>query len=182
MRLGVLCSGNGTNFENIVKNCPDHKVVMMIHNKKKCGAKKRADKLGIAHFHVTSKDEDSIIRLMKAWRVELIILAGWMKVISPKFVESFPNRIINIHPSLLPKYKGLNAIEQAFNSDDVITGCTVHYVTEELDSGTIIRQETVPILPNDTLEVLTKRVQKAEHFLLPQVINECHYQLDIEMI
>ena len=182
MRLGVLCSGNGTNFENIVKNCPDHEVVMMIHNKQKCGAKKKAEKLGIPHCHLTTDDERSIICLLQAWRVELVVLAGWMRIISPNFIEAFPNRIINIHPSLLPKYKGLNAVQQALDSGDVITGCTVHYVTEELDSGTIIRQETVPILPDDTIEKLMKRVHKAEHFLLPQVINECHYQLDIEMI
>ena len=171
MRLGVLCSGNGTNFENIVKNCPDHEVVLMIYNKKKCGAKKRADKLDIPNCHIRHKDEDNMILLFETYKVDFIILAGYMKIISTKFLEAFPNKIINIHPSLLPKYKGLNAIEQAFKSDDILTGCTVHYVTEELDSGTIIGQETVPILPNDTLEVLTERVHKAEHFLLPQVIN-----------
>ena len=112
-----------------------------------------------------------MIRTIRAFAPDLIVLAGYMRILYPKFINAFPNKIINIHPSLLPKYKGLNAIGQALESGDLNTGCTVHYVTEELDSGTIIGQETVPILPNDTLEVLTERVHKAEHFLLPQVIN-----------
>ena len=93
-----------------------------------------------------------------------------MRIISPKLIEAFPNRIINIHPSLLPKYKGLNAVEQALESDDVLTGCTVHYVTEELDSGAIIKQDSVPILPTDTLEKLTTRIQRVEYDLLPKAI------------
>ena len=93
---------------------------------------------------------------MTAWQVDLIVLAGWMRIVSPKLIEAFPNRIINLHPSLLPKYKGLHAIEQAFESGDKVTGCTVHYVNEHLDSGEIILQEEVPILANDTVETLTK--------------------------
>ena len=172
MRLGIMCSGNGTNFENIVRTCRQDEVVLMIHNKKKCGAVKRADKLGIPHCHIKSADEEQIIQLFQAWRVDIIVLAGWMKIISPKLINAFPDRIINIHPSLLPKYKGLNAIQQALDNEEVLTGCTVHYVTNELDSGKIIKQETVPILPTDTLEVLTERIHKAEYYLLPQVINE----------
>ena len=152
MRLGVMCSGNGTNFENVVRTCKDDEVVLMIHNKEKCGAKKRAGKLGIPHCHIKSKDEDQIIQLMQAWRVDLIVLAGWMRIISPKLIDAFPDRIINVHPSLLPKYKGLHAVEQALESGDDTTGCTVHYVTEELDSGAIIKQQEVPILPGDTAE------------------------------
>ena len=94
-----------------------------------------------------------------------------MRILSPKFINAFPNKIINIHPSLLPKYKGLNAIGQALESGDLNTGCTVHYVTEELDSGTIIEQSIVPICPDDTVDTLTHRVQQAEHRLLPLVIN-----------
>ena len=165
-----MCSGNGTNFENIVRTCTADEVVLMIHNKKKCGAAKRADKLGIPHCYIKSIDEEQIIKLFEAWRVDLIILAGWMRIISPKLIEAFPNRIINIHPSLLPKYKGLNAVEQALESDDVLTGCTVHYVTEELDSGAIIKQDSVPILPTDTLEKLTTRIQRVEYDLLPKAI------------
>jgi phosphoribosylglycinamide formyltransferase-1 len=171
MRLGIMCSGNGTNFENIVTNpiCNKHEVVLMIHNTKQCGAIARAAKFGIPHIRVPHKDEDKMIQLLKAWRVDLIVLAGYMRVI--KNPDAFPAPMINIHPSLLPKYKGLNAIEQALDSGDSVTGCTVHYVTEELDGGTIIKQQEVPILPDDTLESLTKAIQRIEYGLLPSVIN-----------
>ena len=171
MRLGIMCSGNGTNFENIVTNpiCNKHEVVLMIHNTKECGAVARAAKFGIPHVRVPHKDEDKMIELFKAWRVDLIILAGYMRVL--KNPDAFPAPMINIHPSLLPKYKGLNAIEQALDSGDSVTGCTVHYVTEELDGGTIIKQQEVPILPDDTLESLTKAIQRIEYGLLPSVIN-----------
>ena len=171
MRLGIMCSGNGTNFENIVTNpvCNKHEVVLMIHNTKQCGAITRAEKFGIPHVRVPHKDEDRMIELFKAWRVDLIILAGYMRVI--KNPAAFPAPMINVHPSLLPKYKGLNAVEQAMDSGDSVTGCTVHYVTEELDGGTIIAQQEVPILPDDTVESLTKAIQRMEYGLLPSVIN-----------
>ena len=171
MRLGVMCSGNGSNFENIVRTCTNHEVVMMIHNKKNCGAKKRAGKLGIPHCHVKSANEDEIIALFKAWRVDLVVLAGWMKILSPKFIQSFPNQIINLHPSLLPKSKGLNAVERALNSGDECTGASVHYVTEELDSGDIIIQGEVPILPDDSVESLTRAINLKEYEILPVAIN-----------
>jgi len=169
MRLGVMCSGNGTNFENIVHSCPDHEVVIMVYNKKKAKAKKRADRLDISSCY--SKDEDEIIALFDAYNIDLIVMAGWMRVVSKKFVEAFPGRIINLHPSLLPKYKGLHAIEQAIKAGESETGCSVHFVTEELDSGAVIKQQIVPILPGDTVETVTRAVQQAEHTLLPLVIN-----------
>ena len=170
MRLGVMCSGNGTNFENIVRTCNRDEVVIMIHNKEKCGAAKRATKLGIPHTHIKSKREDLIIDVMKAWKVDLVVLAGWMRIVSPKLINEFPNRIINLHPSLLPKYKGLHAVEQALENGDSVTGVTVHYVNEELDGGKIILQEEVPILPNDDIESLTKAIQRKEYYLLPKAI------------
>jgi formyltetrahydrofolate-dependent phosphoribosylglycinamide formyltransferase len=101
----------------------------------------------------------------------MIVMAGWMKIVSKKFCDEFAGRIINLHPSLLPKYKGLHAVEQALQAGEMETGCTVHYVTEELDSGDIIRQQVVPILPGETIESLTRAIQQAEHDLLPLVIN-----------
>tara|TARA_B100001094_G_scaffold5097_1_gene4627 strand:- start:40 stop:579 length:540 start_codon:yes stop_codon:yes gene_type:complete len=170
MRLGVMCSGNGTNFENIVTNptCNKHEVVLMIHNTKQCGAVKRAAKFGIPHVRVPHKDEDRMIELFKVWRVDLIILAGYMRVI--KDPDAFPAPIINVHPSLLPKHKGLHAIEQAIDSGDEETGCTVHYVNEELDGGEIILQGKVPILPDDDIISLTKAIQRQEYALLPSAI------------
>ena len=164
-----MCSGEGTNFENIVHACPKHDVVLMVYNKKKCKARKRAERLNIQSCY--SKDEDEIIALFHAYEVDMIVMAGWMKIVSKKFCDEFPGRIINLHPSLLPKYKGLHAIEQAMKAGEETTGCTVHFVNEHLDSGAIIRQEEVPILPGDTPETLHRAVQQCEHQLLPLVLN-----------
>ena len=169
MRLGVMCSGNGSNFENIHHACPKHDIVIMVYNKKKAKAKKRADRLDIPSCY--SKDEDEIIALFHAYNVDMIVMAGWMKVVSKKFCDEFAGRIINLHPSLLPKYKGLHAVEQALKAGEEETGCTVHFVNEYLDSGDIIKQQVVPILPGDTVESLTRAIQQAEHSLLPSVIN-----------
>ncbi len=175
MRLGVMCSGNGTNFENILRTCTKDEVVIMIHNKKKCGAIKRAEKFGVPHCYVNAKDEDKMIDLFRVWRVDLIVLAGYMRII--KNPDAFPAPIINVHPSLLPKYKGLHAVEQAIDSGDAVSGCTVHYVNEELDGGEIILQGEVPILPEDTVESLTKAIQRKEYALLPLAIEDVKHQL-----
>ena len=152
-----------------------HEVVLMIHNTKQCGAVKRAAKWGIPHVRVPHKDEDKMIELFKVWRVDLIVLAGYMRVI--KNPNAFPAPIINVHPSLLPKYKGLNAVEQALDSDDDVTGCTVHYVNEELDGGEIILQSEVPILPNDDIISLTKAIQRREYAILPSAIEHVKHKL-----
>ena len=169
MRLGIMCSGEGTNFENIVHSCPKHDVVLMVYNKKKCKARKRAERLDIPSCY--SKDEDEIIALFHAYDVDMIVMAGWMKIVSKKFTDEFAGRIINLHPSLLPKYKGLHAIEQAMKAGEDTTGATVHFVNEHLDSGAIIKQQEVPILPGDTVESLQRAIQQAEHYLLPLVLN-----------
>jgi formyltetrahydrofolate-dependent phosphoribosylglycinamide formyltransferase len=175
MRLGVMCSGNGTNFENILRTCNQDEVVLMIYNKKNCGARKRAAKFGIPHCYVNAKEEDKMIELFKVWRVDLIVLAGYMRII--KNPDGFPAPIINVHPSLLPKYKGLNVVEAAMEAGDEVTGCTVHYVNEELDGGEIILQGEVPILPDDDIVSLTKAIQRKEYALLPQAIEHVKHQL-----
>ena len=173
MRLGVMCSGNGTNFENIIRYPQQkHEVVVMIHNTKKCGAVDRAAKFGVPHVRIPHKDYDKMISMFKAWEVDLIVLAGYMRVLPPEFIEAFPNKIINVHPSLLPKYKGLHAVEQALESGDTESGFTVHYVNEELDGCDIIDQSRVPICKDYTIETLTHRIQRAEYRLLPLVINQ----------
>ena len=126
MKLGVMCSGNGTNFENIVRTCRFDEVVLMIYNKEGCGAYKRAAKYGIPHCYMDHKDETKIINEFKWAGVDLIVLAGWMRIVTKQLIEAFPNRIINIHPSLLPKHKGLNVIQRAMDAGDTVTGCTVH--------------------------------------------------------
>ncbi len=172
-----MCSGNGTNFENIVTNpiCNKHEVVLMIHNTKKCGAVARAAKWGIPHVRIPHKDEDRMIEMFKVWNVDLIILAGYMRVI--KNPSKFPAPMINVHPSLLPKYKGLNVVERAMEAGEEITGCTVHYVNEELDGGEIILQGKVPIMPDDTVESLTKAIQRMEYSILPTAIEHVKQQL-----
>ena len=176
MKLGVMCSGNGTNFENIIRTCNKDEVVFMIHNKKKCGAVKRAEKFGIPHCYINAKDEDQMIELFKVWRVDLIVLAGYMRII--KNPSKFPAPMINVHPSLLPKYKGLRAIEQAMEAGEEFAGCTVHYVNEELDGGEIILQKEVPILPDDDIESLTKAVQRMEYSILPAAIEHVKNQIE----
>ena len=163
-----MCSGNGTNFENIIRTCNQDEVVFMIHNKEKCGAAKRAEKFGIPHCYVSHKNEEDMVKLFRAWRVDLIVLAGYMRVI--KNPDAFSAPIINVHPSLLPKYKGLHAIEQAMEAGEEYTGCTVHYVNEELDGGEIIIQKQVPILPTDDIQSLTKAVQRMEYAIVPAAI------------
>ena len=169
MRLAVLCSGNGTNFENILRSCWEDEVVIMIHNVENCGAVKRANKFGIPHCFIEHEDEDLMIMTLKAMDVDLIILAGYKRILSKKFVDSF-DKIINVHPSLLPKYKGLNTVQRALDAGDTVVGCTVHYVTEELDSGDIIYQGLVDVEPNDTVKTLTRKIQRQEYSILPEAI------------
>ena len=180
MRLGIMCSGNGTNFENIVTNplCNKHEVVLMIHNTKQCGAVKRAAKWGIPHVRIPHKEEDRMIEMFKVWNVDLIILAGYMRVL--KNPSDFPCPIINVHPSLLPKYKGLNVVERAMEAGDEVTGCTVHYVNEELDGGEIIFQGEVTILPEDDVKSLTKAIQRMEYAILPAAIQQLKEKNDIK--
>ena len=165
-----MCSGEGTNFENIVTSCPEIDVVLMVYNKKDCGAAKRAKRLGISSCYIKSKDETIIINEFKWARIDYIFLAGWMRILSSRFIQAFPDKIINIHPSLLPKYKGLDSIQRALDNKDYSTGCTVHMVTEELDSGKILMQEEVPIRRHDTIETLTMAVHEAEHRIVPEVL------------
>ena len=135
-----------------------------------CGAVKRARRLGISSCYIKSKDEYKIINEFKWASVDYIVLAGWMRILSSKFIQAFPDKIINIHPSLLPKYKGLDSIQRALDNRDYSTGCTVHMVTEELDSGKILMQEQVPIHRHETIETLTMAVHEAEHRILPKVL------------
>ena len=167
-RIGVMCSGKGTNFENIVITCNKHEVVLMIHDKKECGAARRAEKWGIPHVRIKHTHEQEMIEMFRAWNVDLIVLAGYMRIL--KRPSDFHCPIINVHPSLLPKYKGLNVVERAMEAGEEKTGCTVHYVNEELDGGEIIMQASVDIMPYDTVKTLTKAIQRKEYAILPAAI------------
>jgi phosphoribosylglycinamide formyltransferase-1 len=116
--------------------------------------------------------EAELVRMLRVAGVELVVLAGFMRVLKAPMLEAFPRRIINIHPSLLPMFPGLEAWKQALGAGEKVTGCTVHYVDEKIDHGDIIAQREVPILPNDSAESLHARIQIAEHELYPLVINE----------
>src|SRR5438046_7200573 len=127
---------------------------------------------GKFHTRLEPQAEAELVRMLREADVELVVLAGFMRVLKSPMLEAFPRRIINIHPSLLPKFPGLEAWKQALVAGESVTGCTVHYVDEKIDHGDIIAQREVQILPNDTAESLHARIQIAEHALYPAVISE----------
>ncbi len=179
--LGVLASGSGSNLEAIAQAIANGKlqakIAIVIYNEPDAFAKQRAEKLGIPAILVNHRDYKSrkdldraIIDLLKQYNVDLVIMAGWMRIVTQVLIDAFPERILNIHPSLLPSFKGIQAIEQAFNYGVKITGCTVHLLSLEVDSGKILKQAAVPILPDDNLETLQKRIQVQEHIIYPEAI------------
>jgi len=179
--LGMLASGSGSNLESISNAIANGKlqakIAIVIYNEPDAFAKQRADKFGIPAILVNHRDYKSrtdldraIIDLLKQYNIDLVIMAGWMRIVTQVLIDAFPERILNIHPSLLPSFKGIQAIEQAFNYGVKITGCTVHLLSLEVDSGKILKQAAVPILPDDTLETLQKRIQVQEHIIYPEAI------------
>ena len=181
--LGVLASGSGSNFEAIACAIENGellaKIAVVIYNEPDAFAKQRAEKFGVPAILVNHRDYKSrkeldraIIDLLQKYDVDLVIMAGWMRIVTQVLIDAFPERILNIHPSLLPSFKGIQAIEQAFNYGVKITGCTVHLLSIEVDSGKIIKQASVPVLPEDTLEDLQKRIQVQEHIIYPKAIAE----------
>ena len=183
LRLGVLGSGKGSNFraihEAIRTGRLDARVVVVCSDVVDSGILKLARDAGIATTWIEEKrfktrlstecEEDLVERLRSAG-VDLVVLAGYMRMLKAPMLEAFPRRIINIHPSLLPKFPGLEAWRQALEAGETVTGCTVHFVDEGMDSGEVIAQAEVPILPGDTPESLHARIQEAEHQLYPEWI------------
>jgi phosphoribosylglycinamide formyltransferase 1 len=181
MNIAVFCSGNGSNFQAIADAAGRAfmrvKISLMVCDNPLALAIKRAEKTGIPCILKNRKDfpsqealEKDIISHLKQNKTELICLAGYMKVLSPFFIKQYPGRIINVHPSLLPAFKGARAIEDAFNYGVKITGVTVHFVTEDVDAGPIILQEPVEIKSNDTLPMLEERIHAVEHRLYPLAV------------
>ena len=181
IRLGVLASGNGSNFEYIVKSIQNKQlnaeVSILIVNNPNCLAIKKAIKYDIPFVIINHRDsnsriehDDLIINKLEELSVELVIMAGWMRIVGEKLINKFNNRIINIHPSLLPSFKGVDAIQQAMDNGVTITGCSVHYVQKEVDSGSIIIQAAVPLKKQDSKDTLKKRIQEMEHIILPLAI------------
>ena len=183
MNSAVLASGNGSNFQAIVKACKKKKlkgikVKLLIVDKRYAYARKRADKLGVKNvfvdpgrFKSRHSYEQEIIAILKNEKVDLVILAGFMRVLTPYFVKCFKNRILNIHPSLLPCFKGERAIQRAYNYGVKITGVTVHFVDDKVDHGPIILQKALIIEEDEGLRSLKKRIHRLEHILYPQAID-----------
>lgn len=181
LKLGVLASGSGTNFEviaaAIAQGQLNAQIPILIYNNPDAKVVARAERWGVPSVLLNHRDykkrEDfdrQIVQTLQQYNVDWVILAGWMRVLTPVFIESFPKRIINIHPSLLPSFKGVRAVEQALAAGVKITGCTVHLVVPEVDSGPILIQAAVPVLPNDTPESLHARIQVQEHKILVEAI------------
>ncbi|GBF79826.1 phosphoribosylglycinamide formyltransferase [Aphanothece sacrum] len=181
LKLGVLASGSGSNFEVIVKAIEKEElnaeIPILIYNNPKAKVKERAQRLKIPTILLNHREfkqredlDKKIVEVFQEHQVEWVIMAGWMRVITPILLEAFPNRVINIHPSLLPSFKGINAVEQALKAGVKITGCTVHLASLEVDSGPILMQAAVPILADDTPETLHARIQVQEHKIFPQAI------------
>ena len=179
-KIAVFISGTGSNLRNLIryslKKKSNFKISLIISdNSKAIGlkyAKKHLIKKKIINYQNIKSAEKNILKEVKKNEIELICLAGFMKILSSNLITKFKGTIINIHPSLLPKYKGLNTHQRAINNKEKYSGCTVHYVNSKLDSGKIILQKKVKILKSDTIDKLTKRVLKQEHILYPKALKK----------
>ena len=183
LRIGVMASGNGSNFEALVQAIEagtlKAEIRMLVINNPGCGAQQRAERLGIPwtlldHRVLRDREEldHALVRCFQEEAVEVVVMAGWMRIVPPVLIKGYPNRLLNIHPSLLPSFKGLDGVGQALNAGVRITGCTVHVVTAELDGGPIVAQEAVPVHDGDDHDSLSERVHQAEHRLLPEAIQQ----------
>ena len=179
--LGILLSGRGSNFEAIAKNVaagkiPNARIAVVISNKPDAGGLEVAKRLGLQTLVIPSKgkprqDHDrEVVAALQQHNVDLVCLAGYMRLLSPWFVQQYPRRILNIHPSLLPSFPGLEAQEQAFAYGVKVTGCTVHFVDEELDHGAIIVQKAIPVHDTDDEHTLSARILEQEHVAYSEAI------------
>jgi len=181
LRLGILLSGRGSNFLAIAESIragrlKNVEIAVVISNVVEAGGIAKAREMGLPTKVLVSKgrkrDEHDadVIASLRAHRVDLVCLAGYMRLLSPEFVAAFPNRILNIHPSLLPAFPGLDAQEQAFNYGVKVAGCTVHFVDNELDHGAIVLQRAIPVLDDDDAHSLSERILKEEHIAYTEAI------------
>jgi len=178
--IAVFISGTGSNLKNLIKYSlkrnSKFKICLVISNKPKAKglnyAKKYKIKKKIVNYLNIENTERNILNELKENKIDLICLAGYMKILSKNFVKKFKGKIINIHPSLLPKYKGLNTHKRVLSNNEKFSGCTIHYVNAKLDSGKIILQKKVKILKNDSIEKLTKRILRQEHLLYPKALKK----------
>ncbi|MEL6605142.1 MAG: phosphoribosylglycinamide formyltransferase [Cyanobacteria bacterium J06614_10] len=181
LRLGVMASGSGSNFEAIAsaidRQALNASLEVVIYNNPDAKVASRAHRLGVPaqlldHRSFDSREalDTAIVTVLQAHQVDWVIMAGWMRRVTQRLISAFPQRILNIHPSLLPSFPGVRAVEQALNAKVKITGCSVHFVELIVDSGPIVMQAAVPVLANDTVETLQARIQVQEHRIFPQAI------------
>jgi phosphoribosylglycinamide formyltransferase 1 len=181
LKLGVLISGRGSNFLAIAESIrtnrlPNVEIAIVISNVAEAPGLTAARELGLPTAVFVSKGrkrsehDADVLRCLEAHNVDLVILAGYMRLLSPEFIAALPNKILNIHPSLLPAFPGLDAQHQAFAYGVKIAGCTVHFVDEHLDHGVIILQRTIPVLDEDTPESLSARILTEEHLAYTEAI------------
>ena len=180
-RLGILLSGRGSNFQAIARSIregrlPGVEIAVVISNVANAPGLKAAAELGLPHATFVSKgrpraDHDAdVIACLQSHKVDLVCLAGYMRLLSPAFIAAFPNRILNIHPSLLPAFPGLEAQRQACEYGAKVSGCTVHFVDEHLDHGVIILQRAIPVLETDDAHALAARILAEEHLAYTEAI------------
>lgn len=181
LRLGILISGRGSNFVAIAASIrdghlPGVQIGVVISNIADALGLAAAHDLGLPHEVLVSKGrpraahDADVVACLRKHDVDLVCLAGYMRLLSPEFIAAFPNRIINIHPSLLPAFPGLEAQKQAFDYGVKVAGCTVHFVDEDLDHGTIILQRTIPVLDSDDAQSLSARILAEEHVAYTEAI------------
>ena len=180
-RIGVLLSGRGSNFEALAASVaagriPNAEIVMVISNQPDAQGLKRAEERGIAARMIPSKGlqreayDRQVVAVLQEFKVDLICLAGYMRLLSAYFVAAFPQKILNIHPSLLPSFPGLESQKQALEHGVKFAGCTVHFVDENLDAGPIILQAVVPVLDKDDEHTLSERILKEEHRIYSEAV------------
>jgi phosphoribosylglycinamide formyltransferase 1 len=181
MRIGVLASGIGSNFQVLVDQAQAGQlpveIATLIYNNPGAQVAERAAHSGIDavlldHRQFESREalDQAIVETLQAYRVELVVMAGWMRRVTEVLIRQFPDQILNIHPSLLPAFRGAKAIEQALDYGVKVAGCSVHLVRLEVDAGPIIAQAAVPVREDDTYETLAERIHQEEYKLLPQVV------------
>ena len=190
LRLGVMASGAGSNFEALVAACQRGQlaatVCQLVVNNPGCGAEQRALRLGVpctVHDHRSHASREALdqalIASFQAADVELVVMAGWMRIVTQALIDAYPERLINIHPSLLPSFRGAKAIEQALAAGVQLSGCTAHLVSLEVDTGPILVQAAVPVLATDTLESLSARIHAQEHRILPLAVQLAAERLEL---
>ncbi|WP_171067829.1 phosphoribosylglycinamide formyltransferase [Acinetobacter colistiniresistens] len=176
MRIAVLVSGNGSNLQALIDANLSGQIIGVLSNKADAYALQRAENANIATAVISHKDypnresfDEAMHQQLLAWQVDLVILAGFMRILTPSFVSNWQGKMLNIHPSLLPVYKGINTHQRVLNTGDRLHGCTVHFVTAELDAGQSIAQSAIQVSVHDNVESLARRVHELEHFIYPQV-------------